>query len=177
MKNLAELDLTIRHGTPADATALADFGARAFHDAFGADNRPEDMALYVGKAYGASQQHAELTDPQITTLLAEGEGQLASYAQLRANPSPDCVVGIAPIELWRFYVASAWHGRGVARTLMNVVEREARGRGARTLWLAVWERNERAKAFYGKCGFADVGSQNFVLGTDVQNDRVMVRSL
>ena len=177
MKNLAELDLTIRHGTPADASALADFGARAFHDAFGAENRPSDMALYVGKSYGVSQQHAELTNPGTTTLLAAVDGQLAGYAQLRVNPSPDCVVGMAPVELWRFYVAGAWHGRGVARALMNRVETEARERGARTLWLAVWERNERAKAFYRKCGFADVGSQHFVLGTDVQNDRIMVRSL
>jgi diamine N-acetyltransferase len=177
MKNLAELDLTIRHGTPADAKALADFGARAFRDAFGADNRPSDMALYVGRTYGVSQQEAELTNPEIATLLAEVDGQLAGYAQLRANSAPDCVMDMAPIELWRFYVAEAWHGRGVARALMNRVETEARGRGARTLWLAVWERNERAKAFYRKCGFTDVGSQHFVLGTDVQNDRIMVRSL
>ena len=175
--NLAEVDLTIRHGTPADATALADFGARAFHDAFGADNRPEDMTLYLGKTYGVSKQQAELTNPNIQTLLAQVDGQLAGYAQLRVNPSPDCVLGMAPIELWRFYVAEAWHGRGIARALMNRVEMEALGRGARTLWLAVWERNERAKAFYRKCGFVDVGSQHFVLGTDVQNDRIMVRSL
>jgi GNAT superfamily N-acetyltransferase len=175
--NLAEVDIRIRHGPPADAAALADFGARAFHDAFGADNRPSDMALYVGRTYGVSQQEAELTNPEITTVLVEVDGQLAGYGQLRVNPSPDSVVGMASIELWRFYVAEAWHGRGVARALMNRVEMEARGRGARTLWLAVWERNERAKAFYRKCGFADVGSQHFVLGTDVQNDRIMVRSL
>jgi ribosomal protein S18 acetylase RimI-like enzyme len=57
------------------------------------------------------------------------------------------------------------------------VELEARAQEAHTLWLGVWERNERAKAFYRKCGFADVGSQVFVLGTDAQTDRVMVRSL
>jgi diamine N-acetyltransferase len=175
--NLAEVDIRIRHGTPADATALAHFGARAFHDAFGADNRPSDMALYVGKTYGVSQQEAELTNLDIQTLLAEVDGQLAGYAQLRENQPPDCVMGVATIELWRFYVAGPWHGRGVARALMNRVETEARARGARRLWLAVWERNERAKAFYRKCGFVDVGSQHFVLGTDVQNDRIMVRSL
>jgi ribosomal protein S18 acetylase RimI-like enzyme len=60
---------------------------------------------------------------------------------------------------------------------MKSVATAARARGARTLWLGVWERNERAKSFYRKCGFRDVGSQPFVLGTDVQTDRVMVLPL
>ena len=43
------------------------------------------------------------------------------------------------------------------------------------LWLGVWERNARGIAFYRKAGFVDVGAQEFVLGTGVQNDRVMLR--
>jgi ribosomal protein S18 acetylase RimI-like enzyme len=53
----------------------------------------------------------------------------------------------------------------------------ARARGARTLWLGVWERNERAIAFYRKSRFADVGTQTFVLGTDRQRDLVLARPL
>jgi diamine N-acetyltransferase len=171
------LDLTIRRGVPADARLLADLGARTFRDAFAADNSPEDMALYVGRAYGVPQQGAELANPEVTTLLAEVDGEPAGYAQVRANAAPQCVTGSRPLELWRFYVAAPFHGRGVAHALMNSVVMEARARQAHTLWLAVWERNERAKAFYGKCGFVDVGSQVFVLGTDVQSDRVMARSI
>ena len=162
---------------PADARPLADLAASTFLETFATENRPEDMALHVGRAYGVPQQEAELADPGMTTLLAEVDGQLAGYAQLRANAAPDCVMGVTPLELWRFYVAAPWHGRGVAHALMKSVEMEARAPEARTLWLGVWERNERAKSFYRKCGFADVGSQVFVLGTDVQTDRIMVRSL
>jgi RimJ/RimL family protein N-acetyltransferase len=48
---------------------------------------------------------------------------------------------------------------------------------ARTVWLGVWERNARAKAFYLKAGFNDVGSQVFVVGTDSQTDRTLVRQI
>jgi ribosomal protein S18 acetylase RimI-like enzyme len=171
------MDIIIRRGTPADARQLADLAASTFLDTFAAENRPEDMALHVSRSYGVSQQEAELADPQMATLLAEVDGRLAGYAQLRASAVPDCVRGVAPIELLRFYVATPWHGRGVAHALMQGVELEARAREAETLWLGVWERNERAKSFYRKCGFADVGSQMFVLGTDAQTDRVMVRPL
>ena len=57
------------------------------------------------------------------------------------------------------------------------VEAQARRRGARELWLGVWERNARAQAFYRKCGFEKVGTQIFVVGTDPQTDHVMMRNL
>ena len=60
---------------------------------------------------------------------------------------------------------------------MRTVESEAHSRGGRTLWLGVWERNERAKAFYQKNGFTDVGSHVYMVGTDAQTDRIFVRSL
>ena len=169
--------VTIRRGLPTDAAVLADLAARTFRETFGADNRPEDMVLHLAEAYGPAQQGRELADPGITTLLVQVEGQLAGYAQLRCGPVPPVITGASPIELWRFYVDRPWQGRGIAQALMQRVDEEAVGRGARTLWLGVWERNERAQAFYRKCGFADTGSQVFLVGTDPQTDRIMVRTL
>lgn len=171
------MDIRIRVGVATDAAALAELASRTFRETFAADNRPADMAIHVSSAYGVAQQHRELIDPAITTLLAEERGELAGYAQLRAGTAPSCVSGEAPIELWRFYVAQVWHGRGVAQSLMRRVEERARQRGACTLWLGVWERNERAKAYYHKTGFVDVGSHVFTVGTDEQIDRILVRPL
>jgi ribosomal protein S18 acetylase RimI-like enzyme len=165
--------VTVRSGTRADAAALAELAATTFRDAFGADNRPEDLALHLARSYGITQQTAELSDPTITTLLAFAHGAPAGYAQLRPGRAPACVQSTYSIELWRFYVAREWHGRGLAQELMAAVVAAARGRNAATLWLGVWERNPRAQAFYKKTGFVDVGSQTFLVGTDEQTDRVM----
>jgi ribosomal protein S18 acetylase RimI-like enzyme len=135
------------------------------------------MALHVAEAYGESQQARELADPDISTLLVAVEARLVGYAQLRSGVSPACVSGDAPIELSRFYVAREWHGRGIAQALMSGVVAEAQRRRARTVWLGVWERNARARAFYAKIGFVDVGSHLFMLGNDPQTDRIMVRTL
>lgn len=45
------------------------------------------------------------------------------------------------------------------------------------LWLAVWEKNPRAIAFYEKNGFRAVGDQPFQVGSDTQRDIVMVRDI
>ena len=73
----------------------------------------------------------------------------------------------------RLYVDSRWHGKGVARELMDAAFRIARDLGRETIWLGVWERNLRAKAFYAKYGFREVGSHHFRLGSDDQKDLIL----
>lgn len=161
----------------ADAAVLADLARRTFYDTFAATNDPTDMALHLANAYGVDQQTRELTDRDITTLLVEADGLAIAYAQVRNDHVPECVTGASPVELWRFYVDQGWHGRGIAQSLMDRVKQAARERGAKTLWLGVWERNDRARAFYAKCGFTDAGEHIFLFGTDPQTDRVMVTTL
>ena len=169
--------MKIRVAVPEDAAMLADLARTTFHDTFAATNDPTDMALHLQRAYGVDQQTAEIQDARMTTLLVEQGEAAVAYAQIRNDHVPGCVSGPAPVELWRFYVDREWHGRGIAPALMDRVKAEARARGAKTLWLGVWERNDRARAFYAKCGFADVGEHIFLFGTDPQTDRVMTMTL
>ena len=170
-------EVSIRPASIADASRLAVFAERVFRETFGPDNRPDDMDAYVAESYGPEVQAGEIGDSRVGTLLVEAGGELVGFAQLRAAAAPGCVTGPAPIELWRFYVDRAWQGSGLAGHLMRAVEHAATRRGGGTLWLAVWERNPRAMAFYRKCGFENVGEQAFVLGRDHQRDRVLARPL
>lgn len=173
---MEEVTCTIRRAVPADAEPLADLAERTFRDTFGQDNRPEDMAAHVARAFGPERQLAEITSAEVMTLLALCDGPVA-FAQLRHGATPSCVTSTRPVELLRFYVDRTWHGRGIAGQLMRAVLREAAMAKATAVWLGVWEQNPRAIAFYRKFGFVDVGAQEFRLGSDVQTDRVMVRSL
>jgi GNAT superfamily N-acetyltransferase/SAM-dependent methyltransferase len=164
----------IRRGGSADAAALAEFAARMFARTFGPDNRPADLAAHLAESYGVAQQSRELADPEYVTLLADGGDGLAAFAQVRRHEPPACVTGPAPVELYRFYVDAPWQGRGLARRLMAAVHAAAAELGGRTLWLSVWERNPRARAFYAKCGFQDAGATDFYVGPDRQTDRVLV---
>jgi len=160
----------IRRAVPSDASALAELAERTFRDAFAADNRAEDMDAFTARVYGEVQQRREIEDPEGVTLVGEDEGRLIAFTQLRRTAS---VWG--DVEIARFYVDRRWHGQGIAQMLMLAAEAAARELGGRSLWLGVWERNPRGIAFYKKCGFEDAGSQPFLVGSDLQTDRVMVR--
>jgi ribosomal protein S18 acetylase RimI-like enzyme len=165
---------TIRHAAVDDAARIAELAARTFADWFGADNRAEDMDAHLVRSYGEAQQRCEIEDRDWVTLVAESDGRAIAYAQVKRGHAPACVGGEAPVEIARFYVDRAFHGRGIAQALMAKTIDAARELGGETIWLGVWERNPRAIAFYEKSGFRDCGSQPFLLGSDLQTDRVMV---
>jgi GNAT superfamily N-acetyltransferase len=167
----------MRRANAADAELLARLGERTFRESFGSENTPQNMSLYLAKAFNLAAIASEISDPNVTYLVGEIDERPAAYAMVRIVEPPPSVTGPSPLELVRFYVDRPWHGAGVAWALMQACDDEARRRGARTLWLGVWERNPRAIRFYEKCGFRDVGSQTFVLGDDAQTDRVMARPI
>ena len=171
---MTEPGLEIRRAEPADAGPLAEFAARIFDETFGPDNRPEDMAAHLADRFGLRQQTEEILNPEVVTLLVEDGGRLIAFTQVTTlHAPPACVTREAPVEIGRFYVDRSWHGRGLAQRLMAAALDAARSLGGETVWLTVWEHNPRAIAFYEKCGFRDVGSQPFRLGSDLQTDRVM----
>lgn len=169
---------TLRPATTDDADDLAVLATRLFRDAFGSQNTPEDIALYLAESFSGTLQAEEIVDPLMHTVVACDErGTMIGYAQLREQPPDVPLNAEKPIELARIYVDGPWHGRGVAAALVDAMDAEARRRKGDVLWLGVWEHNPRALAFYRKCGFALAGEQSFVVGTDVQRDLVMTRPL
>ena len=176
------MPVRIRPAVLADADALSHLGASTFRETFRADNTPEDMDRYVAEAFSPEQQAAEIADPSGTVLVAEhsddsGATELVGYAHVVTGSVPAAILGPAPLELKRLYVARAWHGRSVAQALMDAAIAAARARGAQTLWLGVWERNARAARFYAKYGFTRVGEHTFMLGSDSQTDWLLSRPL
>lgn len=171
------MPVVIQRAVPADAAALSDLARRIYIDTFAATDKPEDQAAFLAATYTEERQRREIEDGAMVTLLVYCDDVLTGYAQLRRGREPESIRGDAPLEIMRFYVEKSFHGAGVAQRLMEEIERHARDTGVDTLWLGVWERNERAKRFYAKLGFKVVGTKPFVVGSDVQTDLVLARPL
>ena len=168
---------TIRLANLADCQLLADLGARTFAETFAVDNTPEDMSAYLAASFSPEQLAAELNDSLCTFLIADVQGIAAGYAMLRAGEAASGISGEKPIEIVRFYVSREWHGLGIGEGLMRGCIDQVRQRDYQTLWLGVWEHNARARAFYRKWKFQDVGTHVFQLGADLQNDILMQRGV
>jgi ribosomal protein S18 acetylase RimI-like enzyme len=164
----------MRLATAADAAPLTAFARAIFMETFGPSNDPRHIDPYVATAFRPEVQAAEIgREGTFTVLVVDDDEAIIGYAYVALGGPAEVVVESDPIEIKRFYVGTAAHGRGVAQAMMTDVFERAREMGARTIWLGVWERNARAIAFYHKQGFVQAGTQRFLLGDDLQTDWVM----
>jgi len=167
----------IRFATVADAELLGKLGGRTFRDTFSADNTAENMEAYVSESFNVAKQTSEIADPNGWVKIAESNSRAVGYAVLNAAKTPSEITGGKPIELVRLYVLQESIGSGVGAALMLDAINESQRRGFETLWLGVWEHNERAIQFYQKWGFVKVGTHVFQLGDDPQTDFLMQKQL
>ena len=168
------MDITIREATLADAEQIADLSRQTFYETFAPYNTEADMEIFMRETFTREALIAEVGAPGNTFLLAFNKDQLAGYARLREQPND---MTLSSIEIARLYAATAMIGKGVGKALMQACIDFAREQQKKTVWLGVWEKNERAIRFYTAWGFEKVGEHDFVLGTDVQRDWIMEKQL
>lgn len=168
---------TIRKANPEDAERLAELAEKTFRETFAQDNTPEDMDQYVREALSTARVRIELSDPSNVFLVALADERFLGYAKLRTSSTEPCVTGPSPIEIERLYVDQSSTGRGLGRALMQACLDIARANHHETVWLGVWEHNHRARRFYERWGFREVGQHIFRLGTDDQIDIILTRPL
>jgi diamine N-acetyltransferase len=169
--------LSFRLASSADSSLLADLGARLFHDTFAPSMDPVDMRNYLAGAFSPDIQAAQLADPTRAVWLAFDEDMAVGYTMLIRDSRHPSVVAERPVEAQRIYADQTWHGRGLGARLLDKCYEQGCEWQCDVLWLAVWQHNARAIAFYDKHGFTRVGTKTFQLGASLQHDHVMAKRL
>lgn len=167
----------LRRATASDANKLSLLGQATFLVAF-ADDHPGDALVTHCRTQHSPEFYADWAERTDHALwLVETElGAPIGYAAL-TPPALDISVDDGDLELKRIYALSGWQNAGLGRRLMDAVIAEARARGARRLYLCVYEINEAAQRFYARCGFVQVGQQAFRVGDAIFNDWILVLDL
>lgn len=172
---MGSASLTIRPAMPDEAARLAELGARSYRAAWGAMTDPEDLESYVGETFRPERIEAALWEPGATTLVAVEGDAILGYAKVNLAVPPPAVAAERPLHLHRLYLEPGRTGHGLGSALMDAVLELAVRNGHDVLWLTVWEKNERGIVFYRRWRFEVVGREDFRLGSDLQNDLIMVR--
>ncbi len=169
--------LEIRLAQPQDATALSKLARHTFVESFAQFNTPENMDQYLRENFSPTRQRSEIENPQRKIAIVWHAEEAIGFYHLVRGETIQCVSGTRPIQLLKFYIDSKWHGKSVAKMLMDHCIEECRRENFSTLWLGVWEQNFRAQTFYRKYAFKEVGTFDFILGEDRQIDLVMVKPI
>jgi diamine N-acetyltransferase len=158
--------------------ALGLMARQAFSDTFAHLYDPVPFKQFLEEAYGpASKMERDFADPSIHWRVAAIDGQPIGYAKLSPLVAPAPAPQPGAMELQQIYVLRPWHGRGVAEELMNWAIEATRAAGSPEIYLTVFDQNTRAKRFYTRHGFSEVGHCAFRLGDRVDDDRVWRKTL
>jgi ribosomal protein S18 acetylase RimI-like enzyme len=169
--------LYVRQATHEDSELLSNLGASTFMSAYQADIHPVDMEAYLASQFSIKQILSEMEEPNSTFLLAYEGDQAIGYAKLKAGLIPGDEDNPSSIELERIYLESQAIGKGYGSALLRACLNESRARGFETIWLGVWEHNQRAIGFYEKWGFEIIASKDFFMGEERHRDLIMTRAL
>jgi ribosomal protein S18 acetylase RimI-like enzyme len=165
------MSIAYRDGAVGDGAAVSALFRKAFTATFAhlysrenldfllAQRSPESFEEKVGNADWAFR-------------LAEEGGMLLGYTMLGPNELPGELVG-PTWELHHLYLDESAKGRGISEVLVEWGKDEARRRGYEYLQLSVFIDNHRARRFYDKRGWVEVGKYEYRVGDHVDDDRVM----
>jgi len=170
----------VEFGVPDAATLqrLLPVARRIFTATFAKHYEVEAFERFCDEVYRPGGSMArDFGAPDVRWQVVTAEGEPIGYAKLTPLRAPAVDAAPDALELQQIYVLADWHGTGVAERLMQWGLDEARASGASELYLTVFDHNERAKRFYTRHGFEEVGNCTFQLGDRIDDDRIWRRKL
>lgn len=172
------MDITIRRCVVGDEAALALLGQATFLETYADVLGGADIIAHCARHHAAAVYRDWLAQPDMPIWLAELQpgGAPVGYlvlcppkaAELPVDePRPD------DLEIKRIYLLHRFQGQRIGRRLLDAALVQARQAGAGRVLLGVYAHNHAALAFYGRCGFVQVGERKFRVGETDYDDFIM----
>jgi GNAT superfamily N-acetyltransferase len=168
----------IRLCRQGDEDALSLVGQATFLETFAGVLPGSDIVAHC-RGQHASEVYRSWLDSGAPVWLAEADpsGAPIGYLVLAPASLPVPDPGGHDLEVKRIYLLDRFRGKGIGKQLMIAAETHARHVGARRLLLGVYNRNDRAVAFYERFGFRRVGTRRFRVGAHDYDDFVLSMDL
>lgn len=143
------MTVTLRAATAGDADAIASIWYSGWGDGH-LGNVPDELVAIRTKESFWERVPARIPD---TTVALAGD-DVAGFVMVIGD------------EVEQVYVSGEHRGSGIAGTLIAEAERQVKVNGHDEAWLAVATGNARARRFYERSGWADVGAFDYPATTD-----------
>ncbi|MBU8772646.1 GNAT family N-acetyltransferase [Cytobacillus oceanisediminis] len=171
------MTINIKKCTLEDLSRLQEISYETFNETFKEQNSPENMEAYLEKAFNRKQLKTELSQRSSQFYFVEIDGETAGYLKVNTDEAQTEEMGDEALEIERIYIRSPFQKQGLGKYLFNKALEVAMEQNKKRIWLGVWEKNEKAIAFYKKMGFVQTGAHSFYMGDEEQTDFIMAKIL
>lgn len=172
MSNISLEPITLVH-----LNELIEIARKTYFETFEWGNTAENMQDYLDTSFAESKMISELTNHNSFFYFAKMEGETVGYLKLNLNDAQTELQDPNALEIERIYVLNEFQGCKIGQFLFDKALEFAKNHNKQYIWLGVWEKNEKALAFYKKNHFEITSSHVFIMGDDHQTDFILRRSL
>lgn len=147
------MKIEIRKVTPEDAQVIALLAQVTFREAFGHMWDAEVLKKYFLETFNTAKIRSSISKPNNVFWIAFADELPVGYAKLKIVSPYQKLTDKAPAQLQKIYLLSDFIGNKIGEQLQEALFREVKNQNIKTLWLAVWDGNDKAIRFYEKHGF------------------------
>ena len=161
--------MNIRPATEADIPILRDLAQRIWRACYPGIITVEQIEFMLGWMYSGEEIRRQLA-ARVPWEIAELDGEPIGYLSWQCEDD-------GRVKISKLYVLPQHQRRGLGRQMLDHICGSARAVGARTVWMQVNKRNERAIGAYLKAGFHIEKEAVFDIGGGfVMDDYLMARN-
>jgi ribosomal protein S18 acetylase RimI-like enzyme len=170
-------NIHIKRADKNDAQLLSDLSNITFIETYRGNFSDEDLSAFMDDYFNETAIAEELQNADDFYYIAFINGFPAGYMRLKEDDAEyPLSKKYKAIHLKRIYVLKEYHSKKIGAALMSFALRFAAEKNYEMMWLGVWEHNQKAKLFYKKWGFTDIGdSHNFPIGNTPQTDNWLIK--
>jgi diamine N-acetyltransferase len=165
--------IEIQKATISNIDELQKISRDTFYETFVTSTSEENMRLYLENNFSKEQLTNELENSNSEFYFAILENEVIGYLKINFSAAQTELNDNSALEVERVYVRNNYHGKGIGQQLLDYAIQIAEQKNMQTVWLGVWENNQRAINFYKKNGFVTFDKHVFILGEEAQTDYMM----
>lgn len=168
------MDITIALAQPDESKAISTLARETFILACADDSDENDLEKHITSKLSANAFLHLINRNDASVFVAKNNEELAGYMVLIfSEKTPKELPKGKCLQLQKLYIASIYHGTGIAKELVHKMKHVIIDAGFSHAWLTVFNGNQRAIKFYVKMGFKIIGTTEFHVGNDIQKDYLM----
>ncbi len=168
-----EKKIQIRAAGIEDAGLIRKIARETFMETYGEMNTPENMESYLQSQFSEENILQEFQSNHARFFLAYLDGVPVAFTKVRDDRKAKKLEQVKALEIQRIYVLLEYQGFSLGKAMLDMIKLLAHQEGYQTIWLQVWQKNNKAIRFYQKAGFCVFETASFLLGDSNQQDFLM----
>lgn len=146
------MTINIKKCTLEDSRKLQEISYETFNETFKHQNSPENMNVYLERAFNLKQLEKELSNISSQFFFVYFDNVVAGYLKVNTNDAQSEEMGAESLEIERIYIKKKFQKHGLGKYLLNKAMEIAMERNKKKIWLGVWEKMKMLLLFIRNWG-------------------------